>query len=155
MEFTDEAIEYRRSIIEPPDESTNIYNLRCNKSPFLVGYYERKLLAWFKLAMGFHFSESAELLMGVKPLVAAYNTLTTRLEPHMHRAFERVGANPHFDSQELMLGLVRAHGAQGMGKQELALAANKHMDKKAREEMVELWVSTNTVRFDGNRFYAK
>ncbi len=156
VEFTDEAIEYRKSIIEPVEgEHKNIYNLRCNKSPFLIGYYERKLLAWFKTAMGFHFAESLDLTMGVKPLMQAYDMLTNRLEPHMHKAFSKIAANVNYDAQQIMLTMVRMTGAAGMAKTDLRIAANQHMDAKAYNEMLELWATTGSVKIEGQRFFAK
>ncbi len=154
VQFTSEAIEYRRQIIMPVNVKENYFHTRANNSQWLESYYNRKRLHWFKLSLAMHFSESTEMLIDRPIMEEAYNFIN-KTELDMHRAFEKIALNPNYDMQQKMVALVKLSGEKGISKGDLRIAANQNMDGKAYTEMIELWVSTNTVRFDGNRFYAK
>ena len=57
-----------------------------NKSPYLIDYYQSKIIQAQKLAMCYHFSESTAMVIGIDPLRRAIKFLES-LEHRMHYPF--------------------------------------------------------------------
>ncbi len=152
VEFTPEAIEFRRHHIEHPTEKmTKKLN---NYSTHLKHYYGRKRLHWFKLSLAMHFGETTDMMVDQPVMERAFNFLGG-LERDMHKAFAKIAGNKNYDEEQKLLARVQAAGKVGVPRAELRIASNQNMDKRAFDEMLDLWLTTQQATSMNNTIYAR
>ena len=91
------------------DDIENNKQNRPNKSPKLNGYYARKNIAVYKIAMAEHFSESTDMFIPLEVFKRAIE-ISDREELTMHQALTTDADNPLTKVTERTLNYIRVKG---------------------------------------------
>lgn len=146
VQYTDEAKEYLADWFE-----TEHQKIVAQAGPKMNNYYGRTRVHVQKMAMGMHFSESTEMLIGVESFRRAIQFLQP-IEQKMAIGFSLIGRNELHPVAQQILKFVRANGGCSEADIFGNFMSEIHIDEL--RDIITGFQFTQKLRLTQNGFYA-